>query len=258
MNKKPTPNMDALRASNGEKPLEEQAQGGDLAVLSADDVEAAKPPSDEQLKNVRDVAARLYKARRLVTKLLEEAKTTADEIEAIETKELPEAMRTIGMRRFELVGGFEIELEDVVHGNIKKDDKPKAFDWLREVTERAKNGWDAIIKNSITITFDKGDEKWADKFMRDLAKRKRPLQVEREATIHAGTLKKFVKERVAAEKKGDVAPELTLPRDLFGVFEFTRANLVDPAEEARKSAAKLEKPKKPKKEKGAASGEVEM
>lgn len=224
-----------------------------LAVIDADDVEAAKPPTDEQLKNVRDHAADLYKKRRLVARLLEEAKTAAEQIEILETKTLPDAMRAIKMRHFGLEGGFEIELEDIVHGSIKKENEPKAFDFLKENAP-----WDAIIKNSITVYFDKGEEKFADKFMRDMAKRKRPLEVERKAVIHAGTLKKFVKERVAAEKAGEVPPEKKLPRDVFGVFEFTKANLIDPAEEARKASAKAAKPKKPKKGAEPETDDVEM
>lgn len=219
-----------------------------LQTIPADEVEAAAPPSDAQIKNVRDHARDLYKKRREVAKLLEEAKALSEAIEVIETKTLPDAMRDIGMRRFELEGGFEVELEDVVHGSIKKENEPKAFDFLK-----ANTPWDAIIKNSITVWFDRGEEKWADKFMRDLGKRKRPLEVERKAAIHAGTLKKFVKERVAAEKAGAVPEKKKLPRDVFGVFEFTRANLVDPAEEARKSAEKAAKPKRAKK-----TDEVEM
>lgn len=224
-------------------------------IIDADEIEAKAPPSDEQIKNVRDHARDLYKKRRLLATLQEEAAKTVIEIEVLEVKTLPEAMRTIGMRSFALDGGFEIELEDVVHGSIKKENKPAAYEWLKDAAEKAKNGWDAIIKNTITVSFDKGDEKWANKFMADLAKRKRPLQVERESAIHASSLKKFVKERVAAEKTGEVPPALILPRDLFGVFEFTKANLVDPAEEAKKTAEKATKKTKPKK---GASNEVEM
>lgn len=220
----------------------------DPAIIDAADVEAAAPPSDDQLKNVRDHARDLYSKRRKAAALLLEAQLLATEIEVIETKTLPDAMRAIKMRRFELEGGFEIELEDVVHGSIKKEDEPKAFEFLAD-----NEPWDALIKNTITVTFDKGEEKWADKFMRDLAKRKRPLEVERKAAIHASTLKKFIKERVAAEKKGDVPPEKILPRDVFRVHEFTKANLLDPAEEARKAGEKASKPKKSKK-----TDEVEM
>jgi hypothetical protein len=222
-----------------------------LAVISADDVEAAASVPEDKLELVRSHARSLYQKRREATRKLEEAKKLAEEIEILETKTLPDAMRDIKMRHFGLEGGFEIELEDVVHGGIKKENEEAAFGFLK-----GNAPWDAIIKNSITVYFDKGEEKWADKFMKDLAKRKRPLEVERKAVIHAGTLKKFIKERVAEEKKGAVPPEKVLPRDVFSVFEFTRANLIDPAEEARKNAEKLAKPKKPKA--GPKPNEVEM
>lgn len=222
----------------------------DPQTIDAADVEAAAPVASDKLEIVRDHARALYQKRRDATKKLEEAKLLAEEIEILETKTLPDAMREIKMRRFELDGGFEIDLEDVVHGSIKKENEPKAFKFLKD-----NEPWDALIRNSITVFFDKGEEKWADKFMRDLAKRKRPLEHERKAVIHAATLKKFVKERVAAEKLGQVPPEKILPRDVFSIFEFTRANLIDPAEEARKAAEKVKAAGKKSKAK---TEEVEM
>ena len=207
------------------------AQEG-LTVVSPDDVESRPPPSDADLRNVRDHAAALWKRQKRLVELAAEAKAVADEISVLETKTIPDAMRKIGMRRFEMTGGFEVEVEDVVVGSITKEHKPAAHEFLE------KNGWGSIIKRVITVEFGMGEEKWAAKFLRDLAARKRPVKFDRTDAVHSGTLKKFVKERIAAENAGTVPPSKKLPRDVFGVFEFVKASIVNPAERAKESAAR--------------------
>ena len=94
-----------------------------LPVIDAYEIEAKAPPSDGQLKGVRDHAAALWKARRLLTSLSKSAAKVALEIEVLETKTLPDAMREIGMRRFELEGGFEAARHegDDVAGAVEED-----------------------------------------------------------------------------------------------------------------------------------------
>ena len=204
----------------------------ELTVVSPDDVENKAPPSDADLKNVRDHAAALWKAQKRLTALAEEAEGIANEISVLETKTIPDAMRKIGMRRFEMTGGFEVEVEDIVVGAITKAHKPEAHAFLE------KNGWGSIIKRVITVEFGMNEEKWAAKFLRDLAARKRPVKFDRTDAVHSGTLKKFVKERIAAENAGTVPPSKKLPRDVFGVFEFVKASIVNPADRAKESAAR--------------------
>jgi len=210
----------------------------DLPALPEGEIEAAAPPKDADLKNVRDHAAALWKKRREVDKLLAEAKALADEIEVLETKVIPDAMAKIGMTRFELTGGFEVSVEKGVTGSITKEHKAAAHEFLE------KNNYGSLIKRVITIEFGMGEEKWAAKFLRDLAARKRPLKFDRTDAVHAGTLKKFVRERIEAENAGTVPPEKKLPRDLFGVYEYVRAVLIDPAEKAVAGAKDKKKAKK--------------
>lgn len=221
------------------------------AVISADDVEERQPPTDAQLKNVRDYAATLWKKRKELARLLDDAQLISTEIEVLEMKTIPDAMRAIGMDSFSLTGGFRIDLEKFAHGSVKKEDEPKLHAWLEKV------GWESIIKHTITIAFGKGEDKWAKKFLADLAKRKKPIQFERKDAIHASTWKSFFKERFAEDAAGKTPPEKRLPREIINVHEGERAVLVDPAEDAAKAEKKAAS-KKPKDAKIENTSEVEL
>lgn len=204
-------------------------------VVDAADVEEKAPPSDAQLKGLRDHAAALWTKQREVEDLTAKLKAASEEISVLETKTIPDAMREVGMEHFSLTGGFSIALERVVAASISKAAAPAAHEWLERY------GFGSIIKHDITISFGKDEDKWAKKFLADLAKRKRPLRAERKDVVHSGTLRAFVRERVDLEKAGQVPDdEMKLPRDLFGVFEFVKATLIEPKEKkprGKKSAA---------------------
>lgn len=106
--------------------------------------------------------------------------------------------------KFKLTDGRSITIKEDVRSGLTKENKPKGLLWLNN------NGHSAIVKREFKIEFGKGDDKWADKFERDLAKRKKPLNVKRSMSVHASTLKAFV--RQALEDGEDI------PQKLFGVY----------------------------------------
>jgi hypothetical protein len=206
-------------------------------ILSADDVEAKAPPSDTQLKGVRDLAADLYARRREVEKLQEQITAHEAAIHVLEEKTIPDAMREIGMKNFALSNGFSVEIEPYVYGHVLKEHEPAFFEWLE------KNGLGAIIKHWITVTFGREDDKFFKKFLRDLAARKKPVQFDRKDAIHASTWKAFFKERLDAEKAGTIPPAKIMPKEFLSIVEGTRALLVDHALLDEKKAASTAKRK---------------
>lgn len=240
-NNKPQPMMDALRASNGEKPLDEQP---DVQIIDADDVEERAPPTDSQLKNVRDLAADLYRRKKAIAELMEQVAEHTVAIGVLEEKSIPAAMQAIGMDSFSLTGGFRVDLEKYRHGSVTKANEPAFFEWLEN------NNFGSIIKHVLTISFGKGEDKWAKKFMADLAKRKVPIPCERKDGVHAQTLKSFFKERFELEEAGKVPEDKRVPRDVVTVHEGIRATLFDPTQDAADKARRAGKKK--------AKGEVEM
>ena len=85
---------------------------------------------------------------------------------------------------------------------------PKVALWRR------KNSVDGIIKDEIKVVLGKGMTKEAERIMKALEKTTAKMEgvgPEEKKSIHAGTLKAFVKERIAEGKK--------FPRKIFGVYE---------------------------------------
>lgn len=207
------------------------------AVLDASDVEAKPAPKAVDLKAIRDHAADMWTRLKEIEKLRAEIEKHDVAIGVLIEKTIPDAMREVGLKSFALSNGFSIELETFRHASVKKEDEPKFLKWLEE------NGFGGIIKRIITISFGKGEEAWANKFLRDLAKRKKPLPAERKDGVHSSTLKSFFKERLEEEAAGKVPENKKLPREIVSVHEATRAVLVDHAAiDAAKAARK--KPKK--------------
>ncbi len=122
-----------------------------------------------------------------------------------ETK-LPNLLEEAQLGKSKVVtpGGIVITLKEEIRGTIPKGNEEKAHIWLEE------NGNGALIKRTVTIDFNKDEEAWARKFMRDCAQRKKELNLKLVRGVHASTLRAFIK---AALKDG-----VAIPLDTFGAF----------------------------------------
>lgn len=181
------------------------------------EVEAAPLPSDGEITKVRrlaelqiEIMARIAKGEAVMKRLQE---YLAD----VTGRQLPLAMKEIGLKDFTLMDDSRIVLEDFVVAGIKKTDREKAYAWL----EKAGKG--DLIKHVLTISFGKGDDAWARKFMADLAKRKKPLNVERKDDVNYQTLNAFVREEFANLRAKGIDPYRRLPKELLGIYEGTKA-----------------------------------
>ncbi len=110
----------------------------------------------------------------------------------------------LGQSTITTPAGIIIKVGEIIRGSIPKPNEVEAFQWLED------NNNGALIKRNFSIDFGKGDDKWADKFQRDCAQRKRPLNIKRKKTVHPQSLQAFVRQRLTDGKP--------FPMDLFGVF----------------------------------------
>lgn len=138
-------------------------------------------------------------------------KTLQAQAREISWKQIPELMDSLNMSKFTLKDGGEITVKEDLRVSLPAapDRRQEVIDWLNE------NGAESLIRRSFEIQFGKGDEAWAKKFEADLKKRKKPLNVERLETIHTGTLKKFLTDKLEA---GD-----EVPLEKLGAFRQTIA-----------------------------------
>jgi hypothetical protein len=177
-----------------------------------EEIEAAPPPSNADVAKVVRLAERQMLLEDEIQKLNARLKAAQDELRALTESTLPLAMTECGLASFELRGGFEVEISEVIGAAITNEHRADAHAWLE------KNGHGSLIKRVITITFGKGEEAWAKKFMRDMAQRKRPLAHELKESVHYQTLGAFVRERVKEARKENLSVEKLIPVDLFSVY----------------------------------------
>jgi hypothetical protein len=196
----------------------------------AEDVEAAPPPSDAELRQVRVLAQQYLDLEAEIERLEEVTAAKKLALRTLKETALPMAMTALGMTDFGLVGGGKVVVSDLVRAGITEANRPLAFAALE------KNNHGDIIKHEITVLFGKGEEKWAAKFLADLAKRKKPLNVSRRDFVEWQTLGKLAKELVAACKSKGLDPKEALPDDLYrliGIYEARVAEVKLPKEKKK-------------------------
>ena len=122
-------------------------------------------------------------------------------------EDLPTMLAEIGLTSMSLDDGSQISVKPTYGASILLENKPKAYDWLRD------NGYDDIIKNTVACTFGRGEDDKASAFK--AFAEKEGYFAEQETGIHHSTLRAFVKERV---ENGD-----DFPMELFGAYVGQRA-----------------------------------
>lgn len=193
------------------------------AFLDEDpDVEAAPVPTDDLLNNVATLARRQLEVEGEIAELTALLAQKNLDLKAIREGSLPLAMTEVGMTKFTMTGGYEVVIHDGVYGSITKEKADAAHAWLE------KHGHGDLIKRTITITFGKGEEAWAAKFMRDMALRKKPLRHELKRAVNHNTLGAFVREQARLAKEENLPIELKLDKELLSVFELRYAEVNPP------------------------------
>lgn len=113
----------------------------------------------------------------------------------------------LGLSSMTLDDGSNVTVKQTYGASIRVDDKPQAFEWLRN------NGYDDIIKNQVLCVFGRGEDDQASAFQALAIQQ--GLAPEQKTDIHPQTLRAFIKERV---ENGD-----EFPMELFGAWVGQRA-----------------------------------
>lgn len=174
-------------------------------------------PSDNELKAVVTLARQQWQLERKVADLERQLKEAVQQLRDLAERELPNLMVEVGMKQLTLQNGVALKLDTEVYASISKAAAEQAHSWLEE------HGHADLITREFKIRFNREDEKWADKFQRDLNRRKRPLNAQLRRAVHPQTLNAWVRETLLA---GAVIPE-----ELFGVFRKRVAKLTMPKTE---------------------------
>lgn len=156
--------------------------------------------TQEALGEVQSLARILVDYDNDIEAAEEKLKALKENARRVREESLPNAMAEVGLDKVVLQSGEEIKVKRDVYVAIPSEQKPKAYAWLEA------NGHGALIKTEVAVAFGKEQREAALEFQRDCEQR--GLEAEVAVTVHAGTLKAFLREQLENAKP--------VPLDLFG------------------------------------------
>jgi len=176
--------------------------------MEADALREVELPTDEKLSGVQKIAAKQLDLQ-LAVEIGEKAlKDLKKELFDVETKEFPDALRELGLTGLTLETGESVEIKSFVSASISKARAPEAHKWLID------HGHGDIIKVILTVDLGR-DELMKSQAMAEL--NSIGLKPVTKESVHAGTLKVFVREQVEAGQ--------SIPLELFGAFLGQKATI---------------------------------
>lgn len=167
----------------------------DKAALKAAMNKAVKEhkPAADLLARIVAAASELSAAVKTLKTYEQKVLDTKSNIHKMRTAALPQMLDEAQIPGLDLEGGVRIERDTEIYASIAEKNEQKAAEWLRA------NNLGSIIKDTIEIPIDKGDAKTTERITRSLLKAGIPFA--QRSTIHAGTLKALVRERLEEGKK---------------------------------------------------------
>ena len=159
------------------------------------------------LDTVAGLARKIKYQQDKVERLDRELKDEKQALLKLTDEDLPSTMADLGLSKFSLDDGSTVEVKPTYGASILVKDRPAAYELLRG------NGFDDIIKNVISCQFGRGEDDQASAFHAFASQQGYPA--DQNESIHASTLKAFVKERIETGED--------FPHTLFGAYVGQRA-----------------------------------
>lgn len=152
------------------------------------------------LSEMADLARALLEADSAVLAAEEELKDRKERARLLREETIPSAMQEMGLEELKLETGQKISVKQDVYASIPAASKGQAYNWLNE------NGFGGLIKVQVSATFPKGEQDAALELHKQL--QQQGLQPELDQSVHAQTLKAFLREQISAGTN--------VPLELFG------------------------------------------
>jgi hypothetical protein len=159
----------------------------------------------DHTQNINSLANQVKKLRNLKDQLKtneEKEKDLKKEIKKVAGDTIPTMLSEMGLSQLKLMDGSSLSVKQVYRAHISEINREKALNWLRE------NGLGDIIKNEISVSFGQNEDNKATNYV--VLAKGQGYEPTQKMTVHTGTLKALVQERIEAGKD--------LPLDLFGVY----------------------------------------
>ena len=151
--------------------------------------------SDEDLKSIAELAERQMKLEDYIEKGEEKIAEAKARLAKITAEDLPEAMRTAGVKKFELADGCVLDLNSKIRANITDKNMEWCHTWLRD------SGNGEIIRNEFKTSFGAEEDAQAVDFANDLVEK--GLDFTQKESIPWNTLDAFVRVEIASNEPGE-------------------------------------------------------
>ena len=165
--------------------------------------------TNDELANVSSLAQKQINLTNEVSQIEDMLKAKKEELRLVQEQELPDALSEVGLTQIVLSSGEKISLSEFYSAHISKANQQQAYQWLIE------NGHEGIIKNEVSLKFNRGESQIVDETV--MALKSRGLSPEVKQSIHPSTLKAFVKEQLTTGND--------IPTEPFGIYIGTKANI---------------------------------
>ena len=164
---------------------------------------------NEDLSSVGALAKRAKELQAEIKELEDTMEERMQQQRKLLEETIPAMLQELGMSDFTMADGSKITVKPFYSASIKDDNRAQAYEWLRD------NGYDDIIKNTVSVRFGRGEDGLCDTLLNQLREQNYP--VEQAQKIEPQTLKAWVREQV---ERGSV-----FPTELFGVYVGQRATI---------------------------------
>ena len=159
-------------------------------------------PSDKGLSKISHLAERLIDMEEQIEEAEARLKILKEQAREIAERQLPDAMAEIGMAKFSLTDGSEVTVKPYYSAKIGEDKREECFTWLQD------HGHEALIKEEVSIAFNRGEHERAEKFKNQLEQQ--GIEFNGKLGVHPSTLTAFVREQVESGSE--------FPLELFNVY----------------------------------------
>lgn len=170
------------------------------------DAQANAPTTDELTELAALAQAQLDLEMRIAT-VEAQVEELKEKLRVVQEQQIPDAMASIGMKKFTLSNGYSITIREDVYASIRKDYLHEAVSWLDQ------QGLGDIVKDSVDVKFGRGDADKAKRLMDYCIKN--GWAASEKLSVHPQTLKAVVKEQLAHG--------IEFPEEFFSVGPLNKA-----------------------------------
>lgn len=165
--------------------------------------------SNDSLNSIGALAKRAKQLEKEIEELDTTVKERKEQLDKLLGEAIPGMLQELGMKNFTMNDGSTITVKPFYSASIKEEKRALAYEWLRD------NGYDDIIKNTVSVRFGRGEDELCDTLLSQLREHNYP--VEQAQKIEPQTLKAWVKDMV--ERGAE------FPTETFGVYIGQKATI---------------------------------